>query len=186
MGALINFNEKAVLIPPLPDIFDRALWVATRTRVGFCPEWKVKKGDHLYVGQVLCTFSIRYFYPFLKDKKLNIISPVNGVFLYQHNIVSFANNIVDINSYKDNLKKEVHSRGGIAIAVKDHAFVPDTAAEAYKEFYKTARKVKYIIFREEHEDDTKYDETTIENAFQLLLDAPILRPSISDYDTFLF
>ncbi|MEM6721117.1 MAG: hypothetical protein AAF611_17440 [Bacteroidota bacterium] len=175
----MEFDKNVVLIPPLPDVFDRPLWEAVHTKAGYCPEWKVKKGDSIERGQILCTFKIPIIGLFNWNIDLNIYSPVNGVFLYENKIVSSSNEIHTLESYQNILKNIKSDRPGIVIAIPKDTYPQETARFAYEDFDRHYWALKIKVFR------NKYSKEEIENLLDILLRAPLLRVPLSGYKSFI-
>jgi len=181
MRSNIVFDDQAVLLPPLPDIFDRPLWVATQAKVGSCPEWKVKAGDWVDRGQVLCTFMIKRNNFFSPANDLSIKSPVEGEIVFHGDLVSFSHGITDADSYQSLLEKNIHQRDGIVIAVPKGSYIPDTANEAVNQFCSDLLSLKEKIFFAPREFKGRFNESEIDKAINTTFNAPLLKVPLSEY-----
>ena len=85
----VALDDRVVLVPPLPEEFDRPLWIATLTAVGGTPKWIAKPGEWVNYGQPLCSFTIHYgalpgflrIFGTLSKHELIIRSPIHGLVL---------------------------------------------------------------------------------------------------------
>ena len=179
----IDPGDKVLFIPPIPDLFDRPLWLAANCKVGYCPEYFFEIGDWVSKNDILCSFPVYKQNRSDKNTKLQIKAPCNGILIHQGQIMNFDGGIKDLYSYKKLEQESIWSRNGFVLLIDKDEILPTTTKSIMQEFYDNIKEVKSQVFfqQAEFKNSNWLTDEKVNNRIELLINAPLIKYSVQEY-----
>lgn len=187
----LKYQTEVVIIPPLPGILSRALWVGTRCFAEGCPKWHVKPGEWVKSGQDCYSFNIPYFWneyfpKYFAKCELKVKSSINGLMLcaayaFSEEIYNYNDDVIDYSKI-NNL--DIKAAKGLVIAVPKSEYIPEEADLSFKSFCEYLWSFRKKIFFQDKEisDQFEFTDEKIDRILNSISNAPIIKAPIHEYE----